>query len=102
MLLLAKENMICLKGVPAMSQETLLLQELLYCVLENGGQHIVPAGIAFTLDQDMDQSLILRFLTLATNIVTRCEEMDRTDGLVNQALSAALELLLHDYSLLVC
>ena len=71
-------------------------------MLENGGQHIVPAGITFTLDQDMDQSLILRFLTLATNIVTRCEEMDRTDGLVNQALSAALELLLHDYSLLVC
>jgi len=110
--LLAKDNMSCLKGVPAMSQETLLLQELLYCLLGNGGQHIVPArgsaGITFSLDQDMDQSLqslILRLLPLATNysnVVSWCEEMDRTDGLVNQALSAALELLLHDYSLLVC
>ena len=47
----AKDNMSCLKGVPAMSQETLLLQELLYCLLGNGGQHIVPlrgsSGISF-------------------------------------------------------
>ena len=39
---MAKDNMSCLKSVPAMSQETLLLQELLYCLLGNGGQHIVP------------------------------------------------------------
>ena len=38
----AKDIMSCLKGVPTMSQETLLLQELLYCLLGNGGQHIVP------------------------------------------------------------
>merc|ERR1719318_401003 len=47
----------------------------------------------------------MRLLPLATNysnVVSWCEEIDRTDGLVNQALSAALELLLHDYRLLVC
>ena len=62
----------------------------------------------FSQDRDIDQSvqaLIMRLLPLATNysnVVSWCEEIDRTDGLVNQALSAALELLLHDYRLLVC
>ena len=45
----ADTPMSCLKGVPAMSQETLLLQEL----LGNGWQHIVPtrgsAGVTFSL-----------------------------------------------------
>jgi len=110
--MMVKDSMSCLKGVPAMSQETLLLQELLYCLLGNGGQHIVPtrgsSGVTFSLDRDIDQSLqalIMRLLPLATNysnVVSWCEEIDRTDGLVNQALSAALELLLHDYRLLVC
>jgi len=109
---LSRDSISCLKGVPTMSQETLLLQELLYCLLGNGGQHIVPVksntGVTFTLDKDMDQSLqalITRLLPLATNyskVVSWCEETDRTDGLVNQALSSALELLLHDYRLLVC
>ena len=49
--LVAKDNMSCLKGVPAMSLETVLLQGLLYCLLGNGGQHIVPlrgsSGIGF-------------------------------------------------------
>ena len=107
-----RDSLSCLKGVPTMSQESLLLKELLYCLLGNGGQHIVPAqgtaGVAFTLDKDMDQSLqalITRLLPLATNyskVVSWCEETDRADGLVNQALSSALELLLHDYRMLVC
>jgi hypothetical protein len=71
---MAKDSVSCLKGVPAMFQETLLIQELLYCLLVNGGQHIVPArgstGVTFSLDKDIDQSLqpiILRLLPLASN-----------------------------------
>jgi len=109
---MARDSVSCLQGVPTISQETILLQELLYCLVGNGGQHIIPArtntGITFTLDTDMDlslQALIMRLLPLASNyskVVSWCEETDRSAGLVNQALSAALELLLHDYRLLVC
>ena len=48
--MMAKESMSCLKGVPAMSQET----------------------FTFSPDRDIDQ-------------VSWCEEIDRTDGLVNKA-----------------
>jgi hypothetical protein len=67
--MMAKDSMSCLKGVPAMSQET----------------------FTFSLDRDIDQSLqalIMRLLPLATNysnVVSWCEEIDRTDGLVNKA-----------------
>jgi len=109
---MTRDSVSCLQGVPTISQETILLQELLYCLVGNGGQHIIPArsntGITFTLDKDMDlslQALIMRLLPLASNyskVVSWCEQTDRSDGLVNQALAAALELLLHDYRLLVC
>ena len=65
-------------------------------------------GVTFSQDRDIDQSLqalITRLLLLGpncSNVVSWCIEIDRTDGLVYQALSAALELLLHDYMLLVC
>jgi len=102
----------CLKGVPPVSQESTLLQELLYCLLGNEGDHIVPRrdtnGIVFSLDPDIDkslQALIERILPLAkdySRVVDFCEAVDRSDGLVNQALVAALELLLDDYRILVC
>ena len=68
----------CLQDVPPSSQESLLLQvkvqlpqnpswfhlkELLYCLIGNAGQHIVPArgpqgrGVTFSLDPDIDPSL---------------------------------------------
>ena len=69
----------CLRDVPPSSQESLLLQvcsyslslhclidplqELLYCLVGNAGQHIAPAkgphgrGVTFSLDPDIDPSL---------------------------------------------
>ena len=120
----------CLKGVPVTSQESLLLQvqygehrvvqlllqELLYCLVGSGGQHLVPCrgpggrGVTFSLDPDMDpslRSLLARVLPLASHysaVVAWCEETVGLGdtGLVNQALAAAIEQLVHDYRLLVC
>jgi len=107
-----KENLSCFKGVPSNSQETILLQELLYCFVGNGGQHIVPQKgnheINFQIDKYVDkslQALVSRLLPLASNyskVVAWCEQVDKTDGLVNQALAAALDLLLDDYRMLIC
>lgn len=105
----------CLQDVPPSSQESLLLQELLYCLIGNAGQHIVPArgpqgrGVTFSLDPDIDpslRSLLSRLLPLASHysaVVEWCEVGEVSDiGLVNQALAAAIEELVHDYRLLVC
>ena len=105
-------NKSCMKGVPPSSQESSLLQELLYTLLGNTGDHIVPdnseSGLSFTLDKDIDQSLqslIQRLLPLASYysaVVSWCEETTSEDGLVNQALVAGINLLLADYTMLIC
>ena len=88
------------------------MQELLYCFVGNGGQHIVPQKgnheINFQIDKYVDkslQALVSRLLPLASNyskVVAWCEQVDKTDGLVNQALAAALDLLLDDFRMLIC
>jgi len=103
-----------LKGVPSTSQEISLLLELLYTLLGNTGDHIIPLKpgegeqVTFSLDKNIDtslQSLIQRLLPLASNystVVAWCEDTTSEDGLVNQALVAGINLLLSDYTLLVC
>ena len=102
-----------LSGVPASSQESILLSELLYTLLGNNADHIVPSRTQkgegkFSLDRDMDlslQALIERLLPLATDysaVVSWCEETGPAEGLVNTALVAGINLLLSDYTLLVC
>ena len=103
-----------LAGVPAASQESLLLEELLYTLVGNQGEHITPcragnpASLSFTLDPDMDPSLaalVQRLLPLAQHysaVVAWCEAVRPKDGLVNQALAAGVEQLVLDYTKLVC
>ena len=102
-----------LKGVPASSQENSLLQELLYTLLGNSGDHITPVSapdntVTFTLDKSIDQSLaslLQRLLPLAAHysaVVSWCEDTGPADGLVNQALVAGINLLLSDYTMLIC
>jgi len=102
-----------LTGVPASSQEFSLLSELLYTLLGNNSDHIVPSKtgsgeLKFLLDPDMDtslQSLIERLLPLASDysqVVSWCEETSPSDGLVNTALVAGINTLLSDYTLLIC
>ena len=86
--LFAMDSMGCLKGLPAMSNATFLLKELLYCLL----QHFVPIRggfrVTFYLGRDNDQylqALIMRLLILATNyrnVVSWCVEINLTDGLM--------------------
>ena len=80
-----KTTISCLKGVPPSSQESSLLSELLYTLLGNTGDHIIPSIsddsdlVTFSLDKDIDkslQSLIQRLLPLASHysaVVTWCE-----------------------------
>ena len=102
-----------LSGVPASSQEFSLLSELLYTFLGNNADHIVPSKtqsgeVRFSLDRDMDESLqalIERLLPLASHysaVVSWCETTGPADGLVNTALVAGINLLLSDYTLLIC
>ena len=87
-----------LAGVPAASQESLLLEELLYTLVGNQGEHITPcwagnpASLSFTLDPDMDPrlaALVQRLLPLAQHysaVVAWCEAVRPKDGLVNHCL----------------
>jgi len=109
-----KTTISCLKGVPPSSQESSLLSELLYTLLGNTGDHIIPSIsddsdlVTFSLDKDIDkslQSLIQRLLPLASHysaVVTWCEDTCPEDGRVNQALAAGINLLLSDYTMLIC
>ena len=80
-----KENISRLKGVPASSQESSLLSELLYTLLGNTGEHMAPSCddsglVTFSLDRHIDpslKSLIQRLLPLASHysaVVAWCEE----------------------------
>lgn len=107
-----KENVANLSGVPPTSQESTLVGELLYCLVGCGGSHIRPVlsqsgGIRFELDENIEHSLkclISRILPLCQNyskVVAWCEG-DEVVGRTNQALVSSIELLLHDYRVLVC
>lgn len=107
-----KENVANLKGVPVSSQESTLVGELLYCLVGCGSSHIQPlasqsGGIRFKLDDNIDHSLqclINRILPLCENysrVVSWCEG-EEVVGRTNQALVASIELLLHDYRVLIC
>jgi len=109
-----KENVISnLRGVPVSSQESCLVEEMLYSLIGNATSHIQPvrstadASISFNLDQNIDnslKSLISRILPLCVNyskVISWCEG-DLVTGQTNQALVASIEVLLHDYRILVC
>jgi len=102
-----------LRGVPVSSQESCLVEEMLYSLIGNATSHIQPvrstadASISFNLDQNIDnslKSLISRILPLCVNyskVISWCEG-DLVTGQTNQALVASIEVLLHDYRILVC
>jgi len=95
------------------SQESCLVEEMLYSLIGNATSHIQPvrstadASISFNLDQNIDnslKSLISRILPLCVNyskVISWCEG-DLVTGQTNQALVASIEVLLHDYRILVC
>jgi gamma-tubulin complex component 2 len=106
-----------LKNVPVSSQESILVLDLLYCLQGTAGQYIVPvrpaagdpvAGLQFTVDPTVDkslQALVRRILPLCghySDVVSFTEDSEVSVGRVNQALVAAVELLLQDYRVLVC
>jgi len=107
-----KENISNLRGVPVSSQESCLVEELLYALVGNTTSHIKPVRhssghFTFKLDPNIDnslKSLVSRILPLCENyskVVGWCEG-DLVVGRTNQALVSALDLLLHDYRVLVC
>ncbi|XP_023342310.1 gamma-tubulin complex component 2 [Eurytemora carolleeae] len=107
-----KENISNLRGVPLSSQESCLVEELLYSLVGNLTSHIQPTwsssgGIEFQLDPSIDnslKSLISRILPLCANyskVVGWCEG-DEVEGRTNQALVSSIEMLLQDYRSLVC
>lgn len=62
--------------MPVASQEQVLLQELLYCLLGCGGRHLTPCrgpqgrGVTFQLEPSIDpslRSLLARVLPLASH-----------------------------------
>ena len=67
------QNISNLRGVPVSSQESCLVEELLYSLVGNLTSHIQPTrsssgGIEFQLDPSIDNSLkvvLLRFLTFS-------------------------------------
>ena len=64
--------------------------------------------VSFSLDKSIDPSLaslIQRILPLASHysaVVSWCEMVTQMDGLVNQALVAGVNMLLADYTMLIC
>jgi len=107
-----KQNVANLRGVPVSSQEYRLVEELLYCLVGNSTSHIQPirssSGVlSFVLDANIDnslKSLLQRIIPLCENyskVVSWCEG-DDASGRTNQALVSSIEMLLHDYRVLIC
>jgi len=107
-----KENVSNLRGVPVSSQESCLVEELLYCLTGNSTSHIQPIKTAaghfsFKLDPNIDtsvKSLISRVLPLCENyskVITWCEG-DQVVGRTNEAVVYSIGLLLNDYRVLIC
>ncbi|XP_071453118.1 gamma-tubulin complex component 2-like isoform X2 [Hetaerina americana] len=108
-------NLSPLAGIPSTSQESYLLEDLLYCLSGITGNHIAPHNIKdthgsrtfFTTDAiDLPlKELVNRILPLASHysMVARfIEEKSRFEyGVVNHALSAAMQSLLKDYLVFV-
>lgn len=102
-----------LKNVPVSSQENILVSDLLHCLVGTTGQYIVPMrgpeGVSFNIDPSIDKSLralVHRTLPVCEHYSTVVSFIEAREtagaGRVNQALVAALELLLQDYRVLVC
>ncbi|XP_046395622.1 gamma-tubulin complex component 2-like isoform X2 [Ischnura elegans] len=108
-------NLSPLVGIPSTSQENYLLEDLLYCLSGITGNHIAPHNITdthgsrtFFTTEGIDlplKELVNRILPLASHysLVARfIEEKSRFEyGVVNHALSAAMQNLLKDYLVFV-
>ncbi len=103
-----------LGAIPVPSQESAVIEDLLYCFIGIEGSHLKPArtGPSNTLviqaDPTLDPSLreLLHRITplcqYYSTVVQFCEEMALPGaGRVNQALSGALYILLKDYYIFV-
>lgn len=99
-----------LAGVPVMSQENIIVEELLYLFSGIPGNYIVHRPTkemyehrAFIISEDVDDALkqiIQQMLPLASNysIVRRfLENINMWSGQILHALVAAIEVLLKDY-----
>lgn len=100
--------------IPVKSQESAIIQDLLYCFLGIEGVHIKPqkaAGsskLSFVFDDTLDPSLkelVARIFPLCQNysvVVQFAEDKMQFDsGRVNQALAGAMYSLLEDYYIFV-
>lgn len=103
-------NIYILAGVPVLSQENIVVEELLYLFSGIPGNYIVHRPTkemyeprSFIISEDVDdalQQIIQQMLPLASNysIVRRfIENIDMWSGQILHALVAAIEILLKDY-----
>ncbi|XP_064489930.1 gamma-tubulin complex component 2-like [Ornithodoros turicata] len=102
-------------ALPVSTQEYVLLEDLLYCLVGVDGSYIKalpltkPYGIqTFSVDETADPALhqlVKKVLQLCSccSIVTRFIEanMEYNQGMVNQALATAMELIMRDHTVLV-
>lgn len=102
--------LIILAGVPVLSQENIVIEELLYLFSGIPGNYIVHKPVkemyeprSFIISDDIDDALkqiIRQMLPLASNysIVRRfIENIDMWSGQILHSLVAAIEVLLKDY-----
>ena len=109
---LLKSKVGALEKIPASSQESAIVQDLLYCLIGIEGVHVKPAkdpkdgALRFIVDRTLDASLkelLDRITPLCghySTVVRFAEErarIGRDKSRVNQALAGALFALLKDY-----
>ncbi|GFR65977.1 gamma-tubulin complex component [Elysia marginata] len=109
------EDILALGTSPLSSQEHLIMEDLLVLMRGVEGKYIRPLPLSeryatreFMIDQSLDvstQTLVQRILPLCANystVVRFIEEKSLFEyGLVNHALSAAMQTLIKDYMVLV-
>ncbi|CAG5121559.1 unnamed protein product, partial [Candidula unifasciata] len=108
-------NIVALGTLPPHTQEQAVLDDLLLCMRGIDGKYIISRGLPeryaakeFLIDQSLDisvQELVKRILPICSNysiVVRFIEEKSSFEyGLVNHALSSAMETLIKDYMVLV-
>ena len=100
--------------IPVKSQESAIIEDLLYCFVGIEGSHIKPARLSqgdpltFTIDSTLDPSLkeLLNRITplcvhYSTVVAFAEDHVQMGSGRVNQALSGAIYALLKDYYIFV-
>ncbi|XP_059166589.1 gamma-tubulin complex component 2-like isoform X2 [Physella acuta] len=111
----ANENIVALGTMPTHYQEQAVLDDLLLLMRGIDGKYVIPRPLAesyapreFLIDQSLDasvQELVKRILPLCSNYSTVVmfikEKSSFEYGLVNHALSQAMETLIKDYLVLV-